>query len=86
MASLGVLGVLDDDDDDGDDCWRALVVALVVDLTMVVVPVERVFVLALVLVRLLGLAESLFVLRRVFCFHCSFAQFSALGLYSHRMV
>ena len=70
----------------------ALVVALVVDLTMVVVPVERVLalalVLALVLVRLLGLAEPLlvFVLRRVFCFHCSFAQFSALGLYSHRMV
>lgn len=66
----------------------ALVVALVVALTMVVVPVERVLVLALVLVRLLGLAEPLlvFVLRRVFCFHCSFAQFSALGLYSHRMV
>ena len=60
----------------------ALVVALVVDLTMVVVPVERV----LALVRLLGLVESLFVLRRVFCFHCSFAQFSALGLYSQRMV
>lgn len=65
-----------------------LVVALVVALTMVVVPVERVLVLALVLVRLWGLAEPLlvFVLRRVFCFHCSFAQFSALGLYSHRMV
>ena len=62
--------------------------ALVVDLTMVVVPVERVLVLALVLVRLWGLAEPLlvFVLRRVFCFHCSFAQFSALGLYSQRMV
>lgn len=60
-----------------------LFVVLTVELTMVVLPVvERV----LALVRLLGLAESLFVLRRVFCFHCSFAQFSALGLYSQRMV